>query len=282
MAARNKAHLEFMKRFERKIFEERISYFDKYGEIKTFYFTPPSSVFKPECVDEPMVLTGTDGVSLLFLVKCKFFTPGLTDTRANALKELQSKTGLPAYLGFFYYIDYKMYFEDHTSENRMIKANTIVSFWVAQNISCGKPILGRDRGVMPLEFRRTFKQMANNGCFDIVPEDTMAYLPQVDGKTMELPGWINTKEDAGDSQWFYPTIGLYQQLKDEGWRLRFPKASTHTILKWSQNFQKLIDGDPNAEESDNHPSSYESMKKTTEAAIALFKKEAKEAIVADQ
>ena len=167
-----------------------------------------------------------------------------------------------------------MYFTDRASEIRIIKANTFVASWVERNIPCGKPILGRDRGVMPLEFRRSFKQMANNGCFDIVPEDTIAYLPQVDGKTMELPGWINTKEDADDSQWFYPDIGHYQQFKQDGWRLHFPKASTHAILKWSDNFQKLISEDQNEENI-----TYESMKKTTRAAIALFKKEAQEKTV---
>ena len=282
MAVSNEAYLELMKPIQRKSFEQRISYFDKYGDIKTFYFTPPSSVFKPGCVDEPMVLTGTDGVTLLFLVRCKFFTPGLTDTRAEALKELQKKIGLPAHLGFFDYIDYQMYFAEPASEKRIIKANAIVDSWVASNIPCGKTIRGRNRDTMPLEFRRIFKQLVNNGYFDIVPEDTMAYLQPADDETVELPGFIDPQEDADDSQWFYPKVGHYPQLKDDGWRLRFPKASTHTILKWSHNFQKLIDGDPDAEEVENDPSPYESMKKTTEAAIALFKKEAKKATVADQ
>lgn len=278
-ASNNNEFLEFMERFERKSFEQRISYFDKYGKIKIFYFTPPSSVFKPDCVNEPMVLTGTDGVTLLFLLKCKFFTPGLTDRRADALKELQEKTGLPAHLGFFDYVDYQMYFEDHTSENRIIRANSIVTSWVSRNIPCDKPIGGKQRDTMQLEFRRIFKGLANDGCFDIVPEDTMAYIPPADGGTMELPGWIDTKEDADDSQWFYPEANHYRQLKKDGWRLRFPKVSTHAILKWSQNFQKLVDGE---EENEDHPYTCESMKKTTEAAIALFKKEAKEAIVAKQ
>ena len=232
MAVSNEAYLELMKPIQRKNFEQRISYFDKYGDIKTFYFTPPSSVFKPGCVDEPMVLTGTDGVTLLFLVRCKFFTPGLTDTRTEALKELQNKTGQPAHLGFFDYLDYKLYFEDHTSENRIIKANAIVAFWVERSIPCSKNIRGRNRDTMLLEFRRIFKGLANNGYFDIVPEDTMAYLPPADGETVELPGFIDPQEDANDSQWFYPKVGNYRQLKDDGWRLRFPKASTHTILRW--------------------------------------------------
>ena len=92
MADKNKEFLEFMQLYERKTFEDHISYFDKYGTIKTFYFQVPKSVFKPDCVDEPMVLTGTDDVTLLFLVPCKFLTPGLTATCAEALKELQGKT----------------------------------------------------------------------------------------------------------------------------------------------------------------------------------------------
>lgn len=278
MADRNKDFLELMKRFETTLKEDHISYFDKYGTVKTFYFQVPSSVFKPDCVNEPMVLTGTDDVTLLFLVPCKFFTPGLSDKSATALKELQQKTGLPAYLGFFDYIDYKVYFENHTSENRILKANNILQQWVARNIPCSTK-----KDVMPLEFRRIFKHMANNGRFDIVPEATMAYIPPANGATMELPGFIDPQEDADDSQWFYPEANHYQQLKKDGWRLRFPKASTHTILKWADNFQKLIDGDPDAElETENDPSTYESMKKTTEAAIALFKKEVEKTNVADQ
>lgn len=279
MAASKEAYDEMMKPIPKKSLEQRISYFDKYGDVKTFYYTPESfyytpesSVFDPVYVNEPMVLTGTDGVTLLFLVRCKFFTPGLTDTPAQALKELQHITSQPAHLGFYDYIDYKMHFEDHTSENRIIKANSIVASWVVQNIPCGRNKRGRNKDNMPLEFRRIFKHKANTGYFDIVPEDTMAYLKPADGETVELPGFIDPQEDADDSQWFYPQAGHYRQLKD-GWRLRFPKISTHKIFKWSNNFQKLID-DQDAEEIENDTSQYESMKKTTEAAIDLFKKEA--------
>ena len=278
-ASNNDAYLALMKRFERKSYEQHISYFGRHGDIKTFYFTPPSSVFKPECVNEPMVLTGTDGVTLLFLVKCKFFTPRLTAPRADAPKELQDKTGMPAHLGFFDYVDYQLYFEPPASENRIIKANDIVTSWVSRNIPCGKPVRGKQRDAMPLELRRIFKGLANNGYFDIVPEDTVAYFPPADGGTVELPGFIDPQKHADESQWFYPKVGHYPKLKEDGWRLRFPKASTHAILKWSQDFQKLIDRD---EERENDPSPYEVMKKTTEAAITLFKKEAKEAIVTDQ
>ena len=267
MAAKNKEFLEFMQRYENKLKEDHISYFDKYGTIKTFYFQVPSSVFKPECVNEPMVLTGTDDVTLLFLIPCNFFTPGLSDKSATALKELQQKTGLPAHLGFFDYIDYKMYFENHTSESRIMKANNMVTQWVARNIPCSTK-----KDHMPLEFRRIFKQLANNGGFDIVPEATMGYIPPLDGATMELPGWITSQQDADDSQWFYPATNLSQTLKDKGWRLRFPDASTHTVFKWAQHFQKMIE----KVESDV---TYENMKQATEAAIALFKKEAKGAIV---
>ena len=274
MAANNAPYLEFMTRVERKDFEQQISYFDRYGDINTFHFTPPSSVFDPERVDEPMVLTGTDGVTLLFLVRCRFFTPGLTDTRADALKELQGKTNLPAHLGFFDYFDYQMYFTDRASEIRIDKANAFVTSWVARNIPCGKPILGRDKSVMPLEFRRVFKQLADSGHFDIVPEDTVAYLPAIDGATMELPGWINPEDNEDDSQWFHPDLGHYRQFKKDGWRLHFPNASTHAILKWSDHFQKLVDGDENEKNI-----TCESMKQKTQAAIALFKKEAKEKTV---
>ena len=254
-----------MKRVETTTFESHVSYFDKYGTIKTFYYYIPSSVFKG--VDEPMVLKGTDGETLLFLVPCKFFTPGLTTICAEALKELQGKTGLPTHLGFFDAIDYATYFEDDTSESRLIKANTIVTQWVTKNIPCGKPRNGKQRDAMPLELRRRFKQMANNGRFDIVPEDTMAYLPQDNGRTMEIPGWINPQEDKDDSQWSYPASDLYQQLKDQGWRLRFPKASTHTVLKWADNFSKLIAGN---EEAGN--ATRATMKKTTNAAVTLQKR----------
>ena len=273
MSANNTNHLELMARVEKKDSEQKITYFDRYGDINTFYFTPQSSVFDPERVNEPMIITGTDGVTLLFLVRCKFFTHGLTDTRADALKELQGKTNLPAHLGFFDYFDYQMYFTDRASAIRVVKANAFVKSWVERNIPCGKPILGRDTSVMPLEFRRAFKELADNERFDIVPEDTIAYLPAIDGATMELPGWINPQDNENDSQWFHPDIGHYQSFKQAGWRVRFPKASTHAILKWLDHFQKLLD------DGDENKITYESMKQTTQAAIALFKKEAQEKTV---
>ena len=267
MVDKTKEFLAFMQRYENKLKEDHISYFDNGGNIKTFYFQVPSSVFKPECMNEPFVLTGTDDVTLLFLVPCKFFTPGLSDKSTAALKELQDKTGMPAHLGFFDYLDYERYFENDTSETRIMRANNIVKAWVTRNIPCsGK------KDHMPLEFRRIFKQWANNGRFDIVPKAVVAYIPPLDARTMELPGWITPQKDVDDSKWFYPATDLSQTLKDQGWRLRFPDASTHTVFKWAKHFQNMI-------ETDESDATYENMKRATEAAIVLFKKEAEGPIV---
>ena len=122
---------------------------------------------------------------------------------------------------------------------------------------------------MPLEFRRIFKDQADKGCFDIVPADTMAYVPP-SPMAIELPNWINPEDHT---QWPHPSSAHYQKMRSDGWLFRFPKPSTHTVLNMAKKFQKLL----NAEDATASPipegSLYEVMKKTTDAALALFKKE---------
>ena len=267
-------HTEFLKHFERKRSEPHISYFDKYGTIQTFYYNPVKTITKPDDLSEPMVLQSADDVTLLFLLPCKLFNPYLTDRQATALKEFAQRADLPRHLGFSDYTDYKMYFEDHTSENRLLYASRFVTIWVEDSLreTMTEKTLGKNakKNAMPPEFRRIFKDQADKGCFDIVPADTMAYTPPSPGGTIEFPNWINPKDHT---QWPHPSSAHYQKMQSDGWLFRFPKPSTHTVLNMAKKFQKLLnDEDAVAPPSPEKPL-YEVMKKTTAAALALFKKE---------
>ena len=265
---------EFFSHFERRRSELKISYFDKYGTIQTFYYNPVTTITKPDDLSEPMVLQGTDNVALLFLLPCKLFNPYLTDRQAAALKDLAQRADLPCHLGFSDYTDYQMYFEDHTSENRLLYASRFLTEWVEDSLreTMTEKTLGKNakKNAMPLEFRRIFKDQADKGCFDIVPADTMAYVPPSPGGTIEFPNWIN----PGDySQWPYPSSACHQKMRADGWLFRFPKPSTHTVLNMAKKYQKLLNDEDAAAPPSPEESLYEIMKKTTAAALDLFKKE---------
>lgn len=246
----------FLKHFERRVVEPQKPYFDTRGAIHTFYYDPATIITHPDNLYDPLVLKGTDEVTLLFLIPCKLFNPYLTTRQAEVLKELAQQNDLPRYLGFFNYTEYRAYFEDRDlCEVRLRRVNQIVADWVTKT------------DTMPLEFRRIFKDQAAKKCFDIVPADTIAYVPPSPGGTIELPSWINPDDD---SQWPQPSHEHYAKMRSDGWLFHFPKPTTHTVLKLTQKYDEvLFDEDTTTSEMPL----YDRMKHTTAAALTLFEKE---------
>ena len=265
-------HTAFLKHFERKLSEPHISYFDKYGTIQTFYYNPVKIITKANDLSEPMVLQSDDEVTLLFLLPCKLFNPYLTDRQATAIQEFAQHADLPRYLGFTDYTDYQMYFEDHTTENRLLYASRFVSIWVEDSLRAEKNESGANanQNTMPLEFCPIFKDQADKGCFDIVPADTMAYVPPSPGSTMTFPQWINPGDDT---PWPNPSSAHHQKMQSDGWVFRFPKPSTHAVLDMIKKYQKLLNDEDSSAPSEPEEPFQEIMKRTTAAALDLFTKE---------
>lgn len=260
-------HIAFLKHFERMRSKPHISYFDKYGTIQTFYYNPVKIITKPDDLSEPMVLQSDDEVTLLFLLPCKLFNPYLTDRQATAIQELAQHADLPRHLGFTDYTDYKMYFEDHPSENRLLYASRFVSIWAEASLRENVTETDANKDTIPLEFRRIFKDQADKGCFDIVPVDTMAYVPPSSGGTIEVPSWINPDDDT---QWPNPSSAHHQKMQSDGWVFYFPKPSTHTVLNMIQKYQKLLNDEDATAPSQPEEPLHEVMKRTTAAALTLF------------